>query len=348
MEYFYLVLLVLSAFGLSAAGVYGLLIWLPRLSMVDTPNERTNHKAPTPRGGGLAMSISMLGFLTVSGLSGMVIAGAVVLLIVSFLDDVYSLSAKWRLLIQAVAVAMGLSGLPDMAITAGFIPLWAERVLMGISWLWFVNLFNFMDGVDEISSLQALSICIGLLAVSVLVVNPLTSLWLDAPIVIAAVLGFWWFNRHPARIFMGDSGSVPLGYVLGFLLLYLAVKGQWVAALILPAYYMVDATITLLRRLLRGENIAQAHSSHAYQRAVRSWGGNHRALTGRLLVLQLLLIALATVSAMPEFTQYGLVCLMSAYGLALCWYLWFASRPARAVVAPALPEPAPVAIAQIG
>jgi UDP-N-acetylmuramyl pentapeptide phosphotransferase/UDP-N-acetylglucosamine-1-phosphate transferase len=148
-------------------------------------------------------------------------------------------------------------------------------------------------------------------------VHPAFPLWLpvEAGIVAAAALGFYGFNRSPAKLFMGDVGSITLGFLTGYLLLELAIGGQWTSALILPAYYLSDATTTLCKRLWRGEKVWQAHSQHAYQQAVRA-GFSHSEVVNKISGLNMVLVVLAmaaTVSMMADVAM-----LVLAYGLTAC------------------------------
>jgi len=160
---------------------------------------------------------------------------------------------------------------------------------LGLLWVWWINLFNFMDGIDGLAGAETGAIGMGLLLFAGIggVADP--ELALLAVTIIAAAIGFLIWNWSPARIFLGDVGSAPLGYLLGFLLLDLAIRGFWKIALILPLYYLADATITLARRLLRGERVWQAHREHYYQQAVRR-GLGHAAVVKRVIVADVLLI----------------------------------------------------------
>jgi UDP-N-acetylmuramyl pentapeptide phosphotransferase/UDP-N-acetylglucosamine-1-phosphate transferase len=174
------------------------------------------------------------------------------------------------------------------------LPELADRLVAGLAWIWFINLFNFMDGIDGIAGVEAACIGAGLFVVLQGLGSP-AGLGLIALATAGAALGFLWWNWQPARIFLGDVGSVPLGYLLGWLLLSAAAAGAWAPALILPLYYLADASLTLVRRLLRGERIWHAHRQHAYQRAVQ--GGMSHAQTVRIIAAgNLALIGLAVVA----------------------------------------------------
>ena len=177
----------------------------------------------------------------------------------------------------------------------GLLPPLLDRLAAGLVWLWFVNLFNFMDGIDGITGVEAASIGLGLFLVALVFAE--TSPAVLFPLLLgAASLGFLAWNWPPSRLFLGDVGSVPLGYLIGWLLLLWAAEGQWAATLILPLYYFADATITLVRRALGGAKVWQAHREHFYQRAVQG-GASHARVSLGVLACNLLLIACALVAA---------------------------------------------------
>lgn len=321
-------LLALVVAGTSWAAVGLLLKGLRRAGVLDHPNPRSSHQVPTPRGAGLALiPIILLAWALGGYLGGAVLPlsltlGAIVLAIVSWVDDLRGLGAPPRLLAQLLAVALGLYALgPEGSATGGILPFWLDRLLLGLAWLWFVNLFNFMDGIDGISAVEGLSLCVGLVLLSFLTYLPLPL----APLSLAAALvGFAYWNRPPARIFLGDVGSVPLGFLLGYLLAEVALNGYGFAALILPAYYWADSTLTLLRRLFRRERVWQGHREHWYQRAAARLG--HGAVCWRILVFNLLLILLSISAALPDPLVNPWVATLLA-GLATLVFLALIRRP---------------------
>jgi len=170
----------------------------------------------------------------------------------------------------------------------------AERLLLGLAWLWFVNLFNFMDGIDGLAGSEAIAVAAGYLAVAALA-GHLSPLWELTLVAAAATAGYLHWNWHPARVFMGDAGSIPLGFLLGWLMIDLALAGHWAAALILPLYFAADATITLARRLLEGRKPWEAHRGHFYQRAVLG-GASPAAVVWRVTAANVALLGLALLS----------------------------------------------------
>jgi UDP-N-acetylmuramyl pentapeptide phosphotransferase/UDP-N-acetylglucosamine-1-phosphate transferase len=301
--------MVLAAFFVSAALLAGLAIatllpLLRRSQVLDHPNDRSSHLIPTPRGAGLAMIPIIAAFWIASDIGWVESVSyvllwpaiaALILCALSWFDDLKGLPPLIRFCAHILVVAALLYAQPsDILYAQGLLPVWADRLVAGFIWVWFVNLFNFMDGIDGISGVETLTIGLGVAALAA-GASPLEPLAVPALILAGAALGFLALNWHPAKIFLGDSGSVPLGLLLGWLLLQLAAAGYWAAALILPLYYLADATITIARRILRGEKIWQAHRQHFYQRAVAG-GLSHARVSLMIALANLGLIALAILS----------------------------------------------------
>lgn len=321
----YALIIAFSAWLLSFAGTYGMRELMKNVASLRIPNERDNHSMPTPRGGGVAIMVAVTGFLVVTGVDASVVLAAILLTIISLSDDLVGLSVTTRIIAHACAALMLALSL-DGSIAHNVIPLWMERILIVLVLVWFMNISNFMDGIDEISCVHTASVMIGLIGCGFLLPELPRGTTIDAMIVLSAIAGFWYFNRHPASIFMGDAGSIPLGALTGWLLLSLAAQGYWVPAVILPAYFIVDSGITLIKRMKEGETLWHAHSQHAYQLAVRKHY-SHRYVTAHIAGLNLLLIALAlaTLKA-PYFALYYLI---AAYGLTCALYAYFLALPVK-------------------
>lgn len=304
-----------------------LIDWLRHGAVLDMPNERSSHAVPTPRGGGIAVIAAILALglpwvtLQQADLPGLLLAGSAALALLSWFDDrLRGLPVALRLGGQALAVALVLGLLPAEARVVppalqDWLPLWLERLLCFLAWLWFTNLFNFMDGIDGITGIEMGGIGIGLAACYALAGFGAAPAGL-ALIAAAAGLAFLRSNWSPAKVFMGDVGSVPVGFLLGGLLLLAALNGFWAAALILPLYYWFDASITLLKRLLRGEKIWRAHRQHYYQQGSRK-AGSHAPVAAKIAALNALLILLALAAQLgpkpwAEFAALGLGLLMTA------------------------------------
>ncbi|MDP6604622.1 MAG: glycosyltransferase family 4 protein [Rhodospirillales bacterium] len=292
---------VIAALVASFAGTRLALWALGRRAILDHPNERSSHVTPKPRGAGLAVIAVVIVAWGALGTGApsfertailTVCAGAFGLAALSFVDDLKGISVGWRLLGQFAAVAAVLAATAERgSYFAGILPPSLDLLAAAVVWVWFINLFNFMDGIDGIAGVETASIGFGVTCAALLAGFGLLPALLGLTVA-AAALGFLWWNWEPAKVFLGDVGSVPLGFLLGWLLLDLSARGLWVAAAILPSYYFADATITLGRRALRRAPVWRAHREHFYQRAVRS-GRPHAAVAGTILIANVLLIALA-------------------------------------------------------
>ncbi|WNF57348.1 glycosyltransferase family 4 protein [Pseudomonas sp. SG20052] len=268
-------------------------------NLMDVPNQRSSHSAPTPRGGGVAivvgfiLALSLLFFNDVVALHvylGISVACGLIA-IIGFLDDHGHIPARWRLIGHFCAAAWGLyflGGLPPIVIFGWTVSLGiAGNILAAFFLVWMLNLYNFMDGIDGLASVEAVTTCFGGALIYYLAGahdNILLILVLGF-----GVLGFLAWNFPPARIFMGDAGSGFLGIALGFFSLQAAIAAPellW-SWLILLGVFIIDATVTLLRRLLRGEKVYEAHRSHAYQYASRQFG-KHLPVTLAVLVINLI------------------------------------------------------------
>lgn len=319
----------------SVAGTRVVLSWLERRQILDHPNERSSHSRPTPRGGGLAVTSAVLLAWVLTAMAGggvgtwvwLAAAAAAMLMGASWLDDRLNLPVAPRFGAHALAVIVLLAQLPaEASVFGGWLPFWLDRTIAALGWLWFVNLYNFMDGIDGITGVE--TACLGGgIALVALLVGTLAEAVPLALACAAAGLGFLVWNWHPARIFLGDVGSVPLGFLLGGLLVQLAAAGQLAAALILPAYYLADATITLGRRALRGEKVWQAHRQHFYQRAVQG-GKRHDQVTLAIAVGNGALIGCAAVAA-AGWTWPGVGAAVAVVALLLgVLQVWSKGKPA--------------------
>lgn len=287
------------------------------------PNARSSHKMPTPQGGGIAVllgtfgSALLVGAPALPGLAtfGSVLAASLVLAALGAWDDIRPLPAYFRLGVQFACVgALLLPIMPEQRLLAG-IPAAAEGFLVVLAGVWFVNLTNFMDGIDWLTVVCAVpaTLFLGLLGLSGRLDPVAAALALG---LCGGLIGFAPANRPVARLFLGDVGSLPIGLLLAFLLYRLAVSGAWVAALLLPLYSVCDATFTLLRRLIRGERIWEAHRSHIYQRATDR-GFSVMSVCLHLLCLNLVLCGLALLSIWSSRLDVGIAALAAGLCLTL-------------------------------
>lgn len=295
----------LAVFAASAVVSFGVTPLLHPLLIryaLARPNARSSHRVPTPQGGGIivvgATTVVLAGVaaLIPSSLSdpvslAVVFACTIALAAVGATDDIRPLDALPRLVLQAIAVLIVLAMLPSDLRIVPALPWSIERALIFIAVLWFVNLVNFMDGIDWITVAEVVPVSAALALFGVMGALPQDAT-LVALALCGAMIGFAPFNKPVARLFLGDVGSLPIGLLLGWLLVLLA-GTHLAAAVLLPLYYVADATITLLRRLINGERVMQAHRSHFYQRALDG-GLSVYQIVGRVFALNIALIVLAT------------------------------------------------------
>lgn len=267
-------------------------------SLIDVPNRRSSHSVPTPRGGGVSIVVSFLLSLPVLAVFGsedpsvlIALGGAGGLIaILGFMDDHKFVAVRWRLTMHFVAAAWLLGwigGIPPLVVFGLPVDFGWFGMLLGLFYLvWMLNLYNFMDGVDGIASVEAITVCLGMGLLYLL--QEQAHLGVLALLLSASVAGFLFWNFPPARIFMGDAGSGFLGIILGGMSLQAAWSSPeffW-CWLIMLGGFIVDATLTLLRRLWRGDNVYVAHRSHAYQFAAREYG-RHLPVTLGMAALNL-------------------------------------------------------------
>lgn len=267
------------------------------------PNARSSHKMPTPQGGGIAVVAATIVVVGAAAIShptliseswrlAVVFASVIALAIVGISDDLQPMAALPRLVLQAVAVAMVIVVLPGEMRALAALPWWVERGLLFIGILWFVNLVNFMDGIDWITVAEVVPVAAGLTLFGLVGALPIDAT-LTAFGLCGAMIGFAPFNRPVAQLFLGDVGSLPIGLLLGWLLVLLAGHGYLAAAVLLPLYYVGDATITLLRRFANGEPVMQPHRSHYYQRALDN-GLTVSQIVGRVFAVNIVLVGFAS------------------------------------------------------
>lgn len=265
----------MTAAALSWLAIAALLPWLRSVASA-RPESRSSHRVPTPQGAGLAVAgaiaLAWPGALLLAGgldhrILGLVAAlgGATAL---GFVDDIRPLPWRLKLTAQAVCAALAAACLPtgwQWPLSTGHDL--TDRAAATLALVTVMNIVNFIDGIDEITAAHAApAFAVSMLAAGMGALPG--SAGLAAGAGLGAVMGFWWWNRHPARIFLGDAGSLPLGLLLGWLSLLLASGGHGAAGLLVLAYPLADGGLTLLRRLLAGRRLTDPHRDHAYQRAV--------------------------------------------------------------------------------
>jgi UDP-N-acetylmuramyl pentapeptide phosphotransferase/UDP-N-acetylglucosamine-1-phosphate transferase len=271
------------------------------------PNARSSHVEPTPQGGGIAVLLGAFGSVTliiiasyaselVTGIFSIVAASCLVLAMVGAWDDIRPLPALLRLAAQiAVVLAVLIWAVPDIRLFPAALPLPIERLFVVLAAVWYINLTNFMDGLDwiTVAAIVPAALMLGLMA-QLGYLDPLTGLLAFA--LAGGLIGFAPFNRPVARLFLGDVGALPIGLLMAYLLYQLAGTGAFIAAILLPLYSISDASLTLTRRLLNRERVWEAHRSHFYQRATDN-GLSAFAVSGHVLGLNTVLSCLALLAA---------------------------------------------------
>jgi UDP-N-acetylmuramyl pentapeptide phosphotransferase/UDP-N-acetylglucosamine-1-phosphate transferase len=316
-----------------SAGLIVLLLPVLRRYALARPNARSSHVEPTPQGGGIAVVVATAVvalaavLLTLRPDEGVrlawVLGAAALMATVGAVDDMRAMPVLPRLLLQALAVAVVIAALPPDLRVVPALPWWIERALLMIAGLWFVNLVNFMDGIDWMTVAEVVPVAGGLGFLGWLGALPSAGI-VTALALLGAVLGFAPFNRPVARLFLGDVGSLPIGLLLAWLLALLAGRGHLAAALLLPLYYVADASLTLARRAVAGERVWQAHRTHFYQRATDR-GFTVIEIVGRAFAINVALAVLAVISvAMPGW-RTSLIALTAGAAL-VAWLLWTFAR----------------------
>jgi UDP-N-acetylmuramyl pentapeptide phosphotransferase/UDP-N-acetylglucosamine-1-phosphate transferase len=326
-----------AAAVLSALLIIVLGPWLARYA-VAKPNARSSHKVPTPQGGGIAVvgaTILVSGgalFLSSAASASMsplvvILAGVLLIAAIGVMADKRPIAAAPRLVLQSFAIVAVLTTLPPDLRLMPVVPWWSERILLLIGTLWFVNLVNFMDGLDWMTVVEVVPIAATIAVIGFFGKMQPTAIVVSLALC-GATIGFAFFNRPIAKLFLGDVGSLPIGLLLGWLLLVLAGDGGRAAAILLPLYYLADSTITLVRRAVNREPVWQAHRSHFYQRATDR-GFTVLEIVARVFIVNIALagLALATILVPSRMTDIAAV----SVGMALVTWLLvvFARGPRR-------------------
>lgn len=303
--------------------------WAIARQVVDVPNMRSSHSVPTPRGGGLAAVVAATLMFAASAVANFIsldvfmalTVGGIVVAAVGFVDDRRPVAPKVRLLVHvsaAVWALFWLGGLPPLLIGKHLFTFGWNGYLLGVLGIvWTLNLFNFMDGIDGIAGCEAVFIGVAGAVIHYLAAGP-GDLPLVAIIFAAACAGFLFWNWPPAKIFMGDVGSGYMGYMVAVMAI-LAARDNPAALLvwvILGGVFFVDATITLVRRVVRGERASEAHRSHAYQALARHWRSHRPVTLGVLLINVVWLLPCAVFAAAhPPYAGWIVVLALTPIGI---------------------------------
>ena len=280
---------------------------------LDSPNQRSLHTKLTPRTGGLAIMSGVLVSWLFMLINFYWILFPLSLMLISLMDDIFHLSIKWRLLMQLLAsAAFILVMLPPQA--------WWLVTLMTLLITWMTNLYNFMDGSDGLAGGMGL-FGFAAYAIAAYLMGDMPLALMNAA-VSSACLAFLFFNFNPAKIFMGDSGSIPLGFLAGSIGAYGYFNGLWPMwfPVLVFSPFIIDATVTLLKRQLAGKKVWQAHRSHYYQHLVQlGWGHCNTALAEYMLMISVSASAILLLNKPAFFVFCALIFWAMAYLLMMRW-----------------------------
>lgn len=272
-----------------------------KIGFMDIPNSRSSHKVPVALGGGIIIipTIVFLGFFLDISFNYINYITIITLFSISFMDDLRNINAIVRLFFHIISVflfthyyLMEKIEVIFPNLESGLIFLIYISSILGITW--FINSFNFMDGIDGITSIQVIYTICSLILLETFLKSSPTQYYL---VILGSIISFLIFNWSPAKIFLGDSGSIPLGFLMVHFLVEFSLKGYWVSALILPMYYLLDTTLTLLKRGLKRKKIWQSHNEHYYQLAVKS-GKSHSAVCLYIIIVSTGLFLLSFLSVL--------------------------------------------------
>ena len=283
-----------------------------KFNIVDKPDERRNHVGIVARGGGFVVLLCSVSFYFLySNVFSWQITGLLLICLalstIFFIEDIKGLSLKIRLVVQSVAVVFGIYLLREnIANVMLFIPFWLKVIAIFVGWIWYINLYNFMDGIDGITAMQTSSICVYILIILSFVSThkyiEASSNIIDSEVVVSiddsptqnlliakqwtadnlinyspfikallvAIAIFFYFNKTPAKIFIGDSGSIGLGFIMGALLIKFGCEYSILAAFCITMYYIADSTITVVWRIYDREKIWTPHLRHFFTKAKKS------------------------------------------------------------------------------
>ena len=297
-----LLFVLIFCFFFTLIGTKYLKNFLENKKIFDVPNQRSSHSKPVPTGGGWIIYLCILGIIffldpydkipaivTISGLA-----------FLSWKNDIKNINIGVRLLVQIFFISFYFAYLYNF----GF---YEQNQLIYILFIilictWFVNIFNFMDGIDGISAVMTITICTGI--IFAYLVNNSEYFPSFEILIISTCLAFLYWNWKPAKIFLGDVGSIVLGFVCILSLYWLFLdENTWHWVLSLPMYYFLDTTLTLINRFISGKKIWQAHSEHFYQKAVRS-GMSHSQVVKLIIALQTIIIATCYIVKNPYIAVF--------------------------------------------
>ena len=337
-------IIILALYPLTSVLLKWALKFLQNEMFLDIPTTRSNHKTPRPKGAGVIMiplilfSTSVVFFLEgILNNNWKIIFGFCFLLsILSLLDDIKNVSAKIRLTFQIFCVFSSLFLFKDnlniFIRSSEFLVIFNGIEYLGLGfifgflvllWVWIINMFNFMDGMDGLTSVQISFLSILTNCLAILGLTEENFIYFSL-ILLTISFAFYSINKPPSKIFLGDVGSIPLGFLAGFILIYNMIMHNLIFPfLIVMLYYLLDSVTTIILRFLKKENIFQAHSNHFYQKMIRK-GFNHEYVLKKIIYLNLILLVLAILS-----NYYPIISFVLAFCCTSSLLIFFNSRKFR-------------------
>jgi len=315
--------------------------FLKKSSLLDHPSSRGNHEQSMPKGGGIILipaiiiSLSLYFFIenTINTKWLVFLLSVFFLFLISLVDDIKNLPAILRLILHSLCVIISVYYMKDDIISflnssqisiilnlSKSILFYLLALLIILSWLWLINLFNFMDGMDGLTALQMIFLALTINIISLINYFDKDFQFLGL-IIFAAFLAFFRHNKPSAKIFLGDSGSIPSGYIAGYILIESLLKqGPFLSILIILMYFILDSTITLIIRSIKNNNLFTAHSDHFYQKMIRK-GYSHKYVLRKIFFLLFFLILLSFISL-----KYHLISFLLALITTVLSLIYFSSR----------------------
>ena len=348
-----------------AVTTYSLIIasipFLKQYNCFAIPNDSSNHKGKIPHGAGGIIVLVLVSALLVGkffpipwlpylyptldttySFSSLILLtndiahsfSFLLLLLVlsfsSFTDDIKPKGVVYRLAVQIIAALLITKALPG-DILLGYAPFWLDRLFAFLFIVTFTNFFNFMDGSDGMSAVQTIAIAFGLTAVTFVSKDLYFFIEIGFPamLLMATAIGFLFCNWHPAKIFLGDAGSVPIGFFLACLILLCSSYGYWEASVILPMYYYCDAGLTLLLRIVRREKWWKPHKKHFYKIALQK-GRSHDSIAKAVAIANSCLVLLTLWAVQNNRMLYEISSIALAGGVVVLLLLWMRATPKKA------------------
>ena len=307
------ILSFLISLVINVVGIKAIIPILISKKFIDLPNQRSSHSIPTPKGAGIIIVLSfILMYHLLLDLNDYFFSISILFLaIISLINDLKQLPAIIRFLSHILATCILLFFWPYMReiyILSSLIPPWVENTLIFILILWFINLFNFMDGIDGISGTQCIILGIGSMLSMFLIEKESSLILFIAGFLTGSGLAFLFWNWHPAKVFLGDVGSIPMGLISAALMILLCKNNLWFSAIILCNYYLIDATTTLFKRMLKKKILWEAHNEHFYQIAIQN-GKSHSDVCKAIGFHGAIMIFLASISSYLYSNTIIIMCL---------------------------------------